>query len=255
MRYIKKMTVILLAVFVILGALFYFLRIREVRVEGGKIYSDQEIIRTAMSDRYSYHTLYFYVMSRLGCIDLLPFTQEIAVEWQSPVRVTLHVYDKTISGCVKYMGQYIYFDKDGIVLQSASEPMEGVPVVTGIKFGKFALNKAFEVEDITLFNTIMNVSGLIHHYDVQVDEIRLDDKDVTLYSGKVTVYLGKKDFYDDDMAALSSVLKKTIKKGLGGTIDMQNFQPGSRIILKTDGSPQAESSPAVQPSPSSISET
>ena len=120
-------------------------------------------------------------------------------------------------------------------MQSLAEPMDGVPVVTGIKFGKFTLNEAFEVKDSSLFETIMNLSRLIKHYKVQVDQIKFDGKNVTLYSGKVEVYLGQKEFYDDDMAALASVLKKTNKKGLAGTIDMENFNSGDRIILKTTG--------------------
>ena len=37
------------------------------------------------------------------------------------------------------------------------------------------------------------------------------------------------------VSALASVLKKTNKKGLAGTIDMENFNSGDRIILKTTG--------------------
>lgn len=235
MKYIKIIGGVILGLFLIIAGVFWFLRITDVKVEGGEIYSDQEIISSAMSDKYDYHTLYFLAKSKLGRVSCLPFVQEIDVEWKSPAAIVLHVYDKTISGCVKYMGQYIYFDKDGVVLQSLAEPMDGVPVVTGIKFGKFTLNEAFEVKDSSLFETIMNLSRLIRHYKVQVDQIKFDGKNVTLYSGKVEVYLGQKEFYDDDMAALASVLKKTNKKGLAGTIDMENFNSGDRIILKTTG--------------------
>ena len=235
MKHIKIIGGVILGLFLIIAGVFWFLRITDVKVEGGEIYSDQEIISSAMSDKYDYHTLYFLAKSKLGRVSCLPFVQEIDVEWKSPAAIVLHVYDKTISGCVKYMGQYIYFDKDGVVLQSLAEPMNGVPVVTGIKFGKFTLNEAFEVKDSSLFETIMNLSRLIRHYKVQVDQIKFDGKNVTLYSGKVEVYLGQKEFYDDDMAALASVLKKTNKKGLAGTIDMENFNSGDRIILKTTG--------------------
>lgn len=235
MKHIKIIGGVILGLFLIIAGVFWFLRITDVTVEGGEIYSEQEIISSAMSDKYDYHTLYFLAKSKLGHVSCLPFVQEIDVEWKSPSAVVLHVYDKTISGCVKYMGQYIYFDKDGVVLQSLAEPMDGVPVVTGIKFGKFTLNEAFEVKDSSLFETIMNLSRLIRHYKVQVDQIKFDGKNVTLYSGKVEVYLGQKEFYDDDMAALASVLKKTNKKGLAGTIDMENFNSGDRIILKTTG--------------------
>lgn len=201
-------------------------------MEGGEYYSEQEIIRSALADPYSDHTLYFLVKSRLRGVPCLPFIQEIEVEWNRFDSITLHVYDKSISGCVKYMGQYIYFDKDGIVLQSLSKPMEGVPVVTGIKFGKFIVSQAFEVEDPELFDIIMNLSQLISHYKVKTDQIRFDGRDVTLYSGKVQVHLGKQEFYDDALAVLASVLNKANRKNLGGTIEMERFEPGDKIILK-----------------------
>ena len=75
---------------------------------------------------------------------------------------------------------------------------------------------------------------------MKVDQIKFDGRNVTLYSGKVEVYLGQKDFYDDDMAALASVLKKTRKKDLAGTINMENFTSGDRIILKTAGDTPAD---------------
>ena len=187
MKHIKIIIGVILGILLIVSGTFFFLKITQVKVEGGDIYSDQQIIASAMSDKYAYHTLYFLAKSKLGHVDCLPFVQEIDVEWDSPTGIVLHVYDKTISGCVKYMGQYIYFDKDGVVLQSLTEPMDGVPVVTGIKFGKFTMNEAFEVKDDTLFETIMNLSRLIRHYKVKVDQIKFDGRNVTLYSGKVEV--------------------------------------------------------------------
>ncbi len=215
-------------------AAFFLVKITDVSVSGGELYTEKEIEQCAMSDKYAYNSLYFWVMTRVKEVNCLPFTQEIDVKWNGIHSVTLQVYDKVVSGCVKYMNQYIFFDKDGIVLQSLSSPMDGVPIVTGIKFGKFTINEAFDVEDKELFNTIMNLSQLINHYDIQIDQIQFEGKKVTLLAGKIKVYLGKKDFYDDDMAALSSVLETTSKKKLSGSINMDNYQTGDKIILKTE---------------------
>ena len=87
----------------ILAVTFLVLQIREIKVEGSKLYSDQEIIQSAMADKYAYHTLYFLAKSRIFGVNCLPFVQEIEVEWRGLDKITLHVYEKTISGCVKYM--------------------------------------------------------------------------------------------------------------------------------------------------------
>ena len=131
------------------------------------------------------------------------------------------------------MGQYVYFDKDGIVLQSLSEHKEGVPIVTGIRFGDFTVGKAFDVEDDSLFTAIMNVSQLIAHYNIDVSRINVNNGEITIYSGKVRVLLGKKEMYDDQITALSSVLKTTSEKEMEGVINMVNYKSGDKIILKT----------------------
>ena len=45
------------------------------------------------------------------------------------------IYEKSIVGYVSYMSSYMYFDKDGIVVESSSSQLDGVPWVTGLDFG------------------------------------------------------------------------------------------------------------------------
>ena len=47
------------------------------------------------------------------------------------------------------------------------------------------------------------------------------------------VILGKKEMYDDEMSALSSVLETAEKEHLSGTIHMESFRRGDKIILKS----------------------
>ena len=65
MKHIKIIGGVILGLFLIIAGVFWFLRITDVTVEGGEIYSEQEIISSAMSDKYDYHTLYFLAKSKL----------------------------------------------------------------------------------------------------------------------------------------------------------------------------------------------
>ena len=94
----------ILGILLIVSGTFFFLKITQVKVEGGDIYSDQQIIASAMSDKYAYHTLYFLAKSKLGHVDCLPFVQEIDVEWNSPTGIVLHVYDKTSAAASNIWG-------------------------------------------------------------------------------------------------------------------------------------------------------
>ena len=50
MKHIKIIGGVILGLFLIIAGVFWFLRITDVTVEGGEIYSEQEIISSAMSN-------------------------------------------------------------------------------------------------------------------------------------------------------------------------------------------------------------
>ena len=201
MRWYSKLLIVLGGLSVVCLFIFFGLRIEHVKVEGTQIYSEDEIKQSVFTRKYSDNELFFMIYEKLYGINKLPFVEDIEVSYENRNTVTLRVYDKTISGCIKYMGQYVYFDRDGTVLQSLGEKKEGVPVVTGISFGKFTVGEVFQVKDESLFSTIMNLSQLITHYDIPVDRIHVEDKKVLIYSGGIKVVLGKKTMYDDEMSA------------------------------------------------------
>lgn len=234
MRWFKKFLLIIAIILGVACFIFFGLKIDTVKVEGTEIYSEEEIKNSVFTRKYSDNLLFFSLYNKFFGINKLPFVEDIDVSCENLHTVKLHVYDKAISGCINYMGQYIYFDRDGVVLQSMQEKKKGVPVVTGINFVAFAVGEAFDVKDSSLFATIMNLSQLISHYQISAKRIHVSDRDVVLYSGNIEIMLGKKEMYDDEMSALSSVLKTATEKGLKGTIDMKNFHEGDRIILNNE---------------------
>lgn len=233
MRILKRFFIVVGVLIVLVLGLYYGFHIDTIEIEGESVYSDEEIEKSVFSRRFSDNELVFKLYNKLYGVNKLPFIEDIDVKYVNRSSVLLHVYEKKISGCIKYMGQYVYFDKDGIVLQSLSEHKDGVPMVTGIKFGDFSIGEAFSVKDEKLFSKIMNISQLISHYKIDVSRIHSSADGIILYSGKIRVYLGKKDMYDDQLAALSSVLKTTKKKNLKGSIDMSDYNSGDKIVLKT----------------------
>lgn len=233
MRWYHKFFIVLGVMLAIALFIFFGLKIDTVKVEGTQAYSEEEIKKAVFQRKFSDNELFFAIYQKMYGIQKLPLVEDIEVTYENMHTVTLHVYDKAVSGCIRYMGQYVYFDKDGIVLQSMDTKKEGVPVVTGIQFGTFTVGEAFHVKDDSMFAAIMNLSQLIAHYGIEVSRIHMSDGSVAVYSGDILVILGKKEMYDDEMSALSSVLETTKKEKLSGTIHMENFKEGDKIILKS----------------------
>ena len=130
------------------------------------------------------------------------------------------------------MGRYMFFDKDGIVVESADSLLEGVPVITGLKFDEIVLYKKLNVQKQSLFDTILELTRLAEQKNIITKEISFDSNyAVTLYLDDITVLLGKRTSYDEQINALSGILESL--QGRTGIIDMQNYsKENGEVILK-----------------------
>lgn len=234
MKVLKRMFIGMLSAAGAVLLCYFIFHLDTVKVEGTEYYTDEEILSTVFARDFSDNEIVFFLYEKIFGIDTLPFVEEIEVEYHNPRSITLHVYDKKISGCINYLGQYVYFDKDGIVLQTIPEQIEGIPVVTGINFGNFTVGQPFQVADNSVFESIMNVSQQISHYSMPVDEIKVSDGAIRLVIASLTVELGKQERYDDALADLAGVIEKAQEEKieLKGTINLENYQAGSRIVMQ-----------------------
>lgn len=234
MKILKRILAVILGVIIAVFLCYFIFHLDTVKVDGTEYYTDEEIKQSVFTRDFSDNEIVFFLYSKIFGINTLPFVEEIEAEYHNPRSITLHVYDKTISGCIQYMGQYVYFDKNGIVLQTLPEQIEGVPVVVGINFGNFTVGKPFDVADSSVFDSIMNVSQQIGHYGMHVDKIKLSDGSVQLVSASLKIELGKKERYDDEMAELAGVMEEAAKQKLtlSGTIHMEDYKSGDKIIVE-----------------------
>ena len=58
-------------------------------------------------------------------------------------------------------------------MESTSETLPGVPKIAGLSFGHIVLHQPPPVEDISVFNEILNLTQVLSVNEVAVDEIRL----------------------------------------------------------------------------------
>lgn len=207
-------------------------RIRNVSVVGCDFYTEEQIKEKVMHDGITKNSLGLYMTYVTGKGVELPFVGEIRIKVTGIDSVEIVVYEKKIVACFEYMSEYIYFDQDGVVVESSTEKKEGIPLIEGVTFLKMNLYEKMEVEEEDIFETILGLSQLLEKYEVETDKVEFDRKRaVTLYSGKIRIKLGKKDMYDEQIAELSKLLPKAKKKKLKGILNMENFEEGQEKII------------------------
>ena len=162
----------------------------------------------------------------------IPFIEKYEITYTDRQSARVVVHEKRITGCVIVMGRYMFFDKDGIIVESADAIVEGVPVVTGLEFDEIVLYKQLKVQKQSLFNTILELARLIELNQIEAEEICFDSNyEVTLQLKDISVLLGKKKNYDEQMNALAGILQSV--QGRTGTLDMRNYsRENSDVIFK-----------------------
>ena len=152
----------------------------------------------------------------------IPFVEKYEIDYIDRQTAKIVVHEKRITGCVIVMGRYMFFDKDGIIVESSDALVEDVPVVTGLEFDEIVLFKPLKVQKQSLFDTILELTRLIELNGISVEEIDFDaNYEVTLHLKDISIMLGKKTNYDGQMNALAGILQSL--PGRTGTLDMRNY--------------------------------
>ncbi len=127
--------------------------------------------------------------------------------FHSPLDVEVIIYEKSIVGYVSYMSSFMYFDKDGIVVESSGNQLEGVPLVSGLEFGQIVLYRPLPVKESGIFGEILNLTQQLSVYDLAVDKIQFDSRgQATLCIDKMEVSLGSNTDLDGKISTLKDIL-------------------------------------------------
>ena len=160
--------------------------------------------------------------NKIKPIENIPFVAKIDIEYISKNKVAVTVYEKSIAGCVEYMDSYIFFDKDGIVLDSAPEPIDGIPCISGMEFSEWEKGSSLPVKDEGKFQLILSITQLIEKYKLDIDGIKFTaENEMILMHGNITIELGEGEYLAVQMMNLGSMLDKL--SGMEGTLHMKDF--------------------------------
>jgi len=212
-----------LAVLFILGLSFAgVFRVRQVTVTGNAYYTKEEVVDLLLDEGSLQNTLLVYLRYKYQEHPEIPFIDDFEVTMDSWQSLKIRVYEKNMVGYVRYLGQDVYFDKDGIVVESSTQELEGIPQISGVTFDSLAIHQPLSVEDPTIFDTILSITKLLTKYDLAPDEIRFGaGGELFLQLGDVKVALGTGENLDEKISRLKQL--EGDLKDKSGTLHMENY--------------------------------
>ena len=215
---------VLLGIVLLIGILFFAVRIKEIDVTGNRQYTEEEIIELLFDEKWSMNSAYCYYENQFREKKTIPFIEDYKIEFQSPTKVRVVVYEKSVVGYVSYMSSYMYFDKDGIIVESSSEQLDGIPWVTGMEFGHIVLHQPLPVEKHAIFEQILNLTQILSINEIRVDKINYNNfMEAELYIDQIVVELGNDDSLNGKITELKDILDSGEIDGLAGTLYLDSF--------------------------------
>ncbi len=217
-------TGISLAVLCIAGFVLHAVyTVKNVYVEGNVHYTKEEIQAYVMDGFLGNNSLYLSAKYRNKGVEGVPFVEVMDVSILSPDTIKIKVYEKVFTGYIKYLDSYMYFDKDGYVIESSAVRTKGVPEILGLKFDHIILGELLPVDNPEVFQSILNITKLLGKYDLDCEKIYYNQAgEVTVYFGNICVALGNDRATEEDKVMLLPTLLPSLE-GKRGTLYMENY--------------------------------
>ena len=227
-----KTLAIIGGVLLILCILFFVLdryTVKTITVEGNVHYSNDEIVDMVIKNQLDYNSLYLSLKYRNKGIEGIPFIEKMSVSILSPDSIKITVYEKAVAGYIEYLGKYMYFDKDGIIVETSSQKTAGIPQITGLEFDYVVLHESLPIENTEIFQSILDITQLLTKYEISAEKIYFDkNNQMTLYFENIRVRLGDISNIDDKINRLKAILPEL--EGQKGILRMENYEEGMKNI-------------------------
>ena len=228
-----------------------FATIKQVTFVGNSPYEEEELRSLIFENRKEQSFLYAYVNNRFGSHKTIPFIERYEMHFTGIDSVEITLYEKNIVACIEYMGSYMYFDKDGIVVESSGEKKEDVPLISGLTFDRIVLHSVLSISSEEVFEDILNLTQLLQKYELFVDKIYFDSQyHVVFYLDRIKVRLGSLTSLDGKITELKQMLPKL--SGMSGTLYLDTYSdtlpPSSYVFKKEEPSSESEVTPEEESS-------
>ena len=128
------------------------------------------------------------------------------------------------------MGSNLYFDKDGTVVESSDEIMEGIPCIKGLKFDTLTLHQALNVDNKDVFELLLSMNKMMEKYELAPNAITLKNNstEIVLTFGQVRINLGSGEHMDEKAARIKTLLPDLADKS--GVLHMEEYTSESTNI-------------------------
>ena len=217
---------------VLLAALLS-VRVSQVQITGNQYYSQEELESLLFPGPLDRSPLVIWIRQQTGIHPEIPFVERYTVRLTGLTSAEVMLYEKSMIGYVEFSGSYLYFDPDGLIVESASERYGTLPRITGLDFDYAVLHQTLPVEDPSVFTQIQQISQYLENQEVDwggetrllgelLDQIDFSGGLITCCFGDIRVFLGNADSLEGKLREMRDILPQLY--GRSGTLYLNTYQ-------------------------------
>lgn len=216
------MSIALVALIFMLLMLSPWLNIQNIEVNGLETIEKPDIIRQMRLDKTT-NILSFNRLIAKRRLKSNYYIQDIKVTKKLPNTVIINVTERKIVGYIPYISDYIYIDKDGMVIDVKSSYTQPLPIIYGLKFDSFIIGENLKTDNDEAFEIVMEITNSIKDKEYLKEILKIDVsdlEDIHLYMENLDIVLGNREAINIKMNTLNEILK--------------NFTPAEKGFLYID---------------------
>lgn len=216
----------LISIMMILGIMFSPLfEVSDIVVTGNKLYTTDEIVKML---NLSEGNNIFYLLTKDIKLQLKKYKkiEDVKIDFIFPNKIILNVIENPPIGYICQGNNYIYIDKQGVVIDISDKSPRNIPIITGLDINEFELGKNIDIEDKVIFENLSTLISVLKKHGLTKNKIVLDISnkfDVHIYINNIDVKFQTLDAIDEKVTKLAEVLNHIPEKNRG-TLDLSTYK-------------------------------
>lgn len=210
---------------------FPYLNIKDIQVNGNESVTEEKIIEYVTQDNFTNLFAFNTIKAKKNLMTNY-YIKDISFQKQFPSTLVVNVTEYKVRGYISYLGEYLYIDDEGRVLDIQPSFTQQLPVVEGLKFNDFTLGQALKVDNPSAFNSMVDLSKLFSKYELLTDIVRVDlsnNTEIHLYVGKIDIIFGDLTNSSQKLLTLNEIVKQ-LDTNDPGVLDLTVENPTFKYI-------------------------
>ena len=213
---------VVVALFIAALVFFVGFRVTKVQIEGNQYYTDEEIKKMVLDAPNAGNSILVMLTNTEEKTKDAQMIDHVTIKRKNRNTIVVNVKEKQMVGCLEFQGQYVNFDRQGVIQIITDEQMEGVPLIDGLSVKSVKVGQKLKGINSKKLNTILSVGKMLEKSEQKPDRLVFNDMNqLVLYYGEVEIRLGSDENMDEKMNRLSGILPQL--EGMEGILHLENI--------------------------------